>query len=444
MKSMQNEGTVTKANIRPQRNNANAHTPRGMGMLEGSIERDGLIGAITTAADDEIFDGSARGETLPAMGFDLADVSQVVKAEPGRVLIIESDGSSPLVHRRTDIPSADDPRAQRLGVAANRVAEVNLSWSPGVLAELRDDADVRLGDMFTADELAEYAQPAAPEPGAGGDDFDATPDEDGPTRAQSGDLWIIGGKHRLIVGDCTDPATVARLMGGERAGLVVTSPPYNQKLDTFKPSGMQKENPAFVQRMADAYTDSMPEELYQDQQVQLLDMLRQFITPNASIFYNHKIRYRDKRIISPIEWLLRASYAIRQEIIWDRGSSITLNARMFIPVDERIYWLRAGDDFVFNDTPEIKAYSTVWEIAAINEVQASAAFATEIPTRCIRAASSPNDIVLEPYCGTGTTIIAAHREGRRGYGVERDLRWADVILRRAEAEGLNVELVPSS
>lgn len=153
--------------LRPQRKNANRHTPRGMGMLEGSIQRDGLIGAITTAADDEIFDGSARGETLPAIGFDLNDVSQIVKAEPGRTLIIESDGSSPLVHRRTDIPTADDPRAKRLGVAANRVAELNLSWEPGVLAELAGEMD--LSALFSADELADVAQPVV-EPGGGGID----------------------------------------------------------------------------------------------------------------------------------------------------------------------------------------------------------------------------------------------------------------------------------
>jgi DNA modification methylase len=271
--------------------------------------------------------------------------------------------------------------------------------------------------------------------GQGGDEFDTTPD-DGPTRTAVGDLWLIGDKHRLLVGDCTDSAAVARLMDGERASLIVTSPPYNQKLDTFKPSGMQKEHPAFVQRMADAYQDDMPEEEYQDHQVAILEMLRGYVTPNGSIFYNHKIRYRDKRVVSPMQWLLRLSFPIRQEIIWDRGTSITLNARMFIPADERIYWLRVGDDFTFNDEPEIKAYSTVWEVGAVNEIKASAAFATEIPTRCIRAASDIDDIVLDPYCGTGTTLIAAHREGRAGYGIERDPRWADVILKRAEAEGL--------
>ena len=412
--------------LKPDPNNANRGTERGHRIVNNSIQRHGAGRSGLAARDGTMIAGSQTLEEMAALG---------MKIKP-----VHTTGDEWVVVIRDDVEPGSE-QATLMGLEDNRGAQEGIEWDPGILAELAQQFDV--SGLFTGDELAEWAQPSEPEAGAGGDEFDTTPD-DGPTRAQLGDLWIIGGVHRLLVGDCTDPANVARLMGGERAALVVTSPPYNQKLDTFKPSGMQKENPAFVQRMADAYEDSMPEDEYQKQQIALLEMVKQFLTPNASVFYNHKIRYRDKRIVSPIEWLLRTSYAIRQEIIWDRGSSITLNARMFIPADERIYWLRVGEDFVFNDTPDIKAYSTVWEVAAINDVQASAAFATEIPTRCIRAASKPNDIVFEPYCGTGTTIIAAHREGRRGYGMERDPRWADTTLRRAEAEGLTVELVPSS
>ena len=236
--------------IVPQRKNANRHTPRGMGMLEASIQQDGIIGAMTVAADGETFDGSARGEVLPAVGFDLNDVSQVVKAEPGRALIIESDGSSPLVHRRTDIPSADDPRARRLGVAANRIASVNLSWEPDVLAELNGAVD--LSGMFFPHELAELAAPALPEAGDGGDEFDATPD-DGPTRAQLGDLWIIGGKHRLLVGDCTDAANVARLMGGERAGAMASDSPYG-----IEQEGIINDDPDGLRALFDGALAALP------------------------------------------------------------------------------------------------------------------------------------------------------------------------------------------
>lgn len=138
--------------IRPQRKNANRHTQRGMGLLESSIEKDGWIGAITTAADGETFDGSARVEVTARMA---------MLDDP---IVIDSDGTRPIVVRRVDIPNADDPRAKRLGVAANRVGQVNLEWEPDVLAALAEEMD--LGGLFRPDELAEYAQPSLPEPGA--------------------------------------------------------------------------------------------------------------------------------------------------------------------------------------------------------------------------------------------------------------------------------------
>jgi len=132
-------------NIRPQRRNANRHNPRGMGLLEGSIQKDGWIGAITTAADGETFDGSARVEVTGANG---------MLDDP---IVIDSDGTRPIVVRRVDIPTADDPRAKRLGLAANRVAELNLEWEPDVLAALAAEMD--LSGLFFADELADLSMP---------------------------------------------------------------------------------------------------------------------------------------------------------------------------------------------------------------------------------------------------------------------------------------------
>lgn len=112
--------------VRPQRANANKHTARGMGALEDSIQKDGWIGAITVAADGEAFDGSARVEVGVTKGFEDA-------------IVVRSKGDKPVVHIREDIPTADDPRAIRLGIAANRVAELNLEWETEILADLRDD-----------------------------------------------------------------------------------------------------------------------------------------------------------------------------------------------------------------------------------------------------------------------------------------------------------------
>jgi hypothetical protein len=129
------------SDFRPQAVNANKHNPRGLGMLDNSIAQDGWLGAITTAADGETFDGSARLETAYTRFGDV---------EP---IVVEADGSRPVIVRRVDIPNAADPKAKRLAIAANRVAEVDLQWDAEVLAELSEEID--LSGLFSEDELAE-------------------------------------------------------------------------------------------------------------------------------------------------------------------------------------------------------------------------------------------------------------------------------------------------
>jgi hypothetical protein len=134
--------------LKPQARNANRHTQRGMGSLERSVQGDGWIGAISAAADGEVFDGSARLEVAGATGFEDA-------------IVVDSDGTKPVVVRRTDIPTADDPRAVRLGLAANRVAEQNLDWDAGLLMSLGEDVD--LSAMWLPDELEDMAAQATVE-----------------------------------------------------------------------------------------------------------------------------------------------------------------------------------------------------------------------------------------------------------------------------------------
>ena len=126
--------------FQPQKRNSNKHTQRGMSTLEKSIEKDGWIGAITVAADGETFDGSARIE----VGAMLAD-----GVEP---IIVESDGTRPVIHIRKDIQTATDPKAKRLGVAANRVAQLNLDYDVEELARLQIE-DVDLTGLFTETEF---------------------------------------------------------------------------------------------------------------------------------------------------------------------------------------------------------------------------------------------------------------------------------------------------
>lgn len=137
------------SDLRPQQQNANRHTQRGMRLLESAIQEHGWIGAITVAADGETFDGSARLETLETtLGTEQA-------------IIVETDGTRPVVVKRTDIPSASDPRAVRLGLEANRIAQVNLDFDPVLLAQLADENAALLDGLWTDDEQIALFEDAA-------------------------------------------------------------------------------------------------------------------------------------------------------------------------------------------------------------------------------------------------------------------------------------------
>lgn len=133
----------TITDVIPQRRNSNKHTQRGLGLLEDSIQKDGWIGAITVASDGETFDGSARVEVGASAGFEDA-------------IVIDSDGQRPVIVRRVDIKDANDPKAKRLGVAANRIAQIDFSPDVDVLAELVKDG-IDLSDLYSADEFSALA-----------------------------------------------------------------------------------------------------------------------------------------------------------------------------------------------------------------------------------------------------------------------------------------------
>ena len=129
------------SDFQTQKINANRHNPRGMGMLDNVIAKDGWISAITVANDGETFAGSARLETaLDRFGDD---------AEP---IVIDSDGTRPIIVRRIDIANADDPRAVRLGIADNRIHDVNVDYDAKILASIAEEVDI--SDMYFDDELA--------------------------------------------------------------------------------------------------------------------------------------------------------------------------------------------------------------------------------------------------------------------------------------------------
>ncbi len=271
-----------------------------------------------------------------------------------------------------------------------------------------------------------------PEPGAGGDEFDPTPVEEGPTRTQVGDMWLIGGKHRLLVGDSTKGENMIRLMGGQKAEMVWTDPPYgvsigdkNKYLNKIAPCNRIEENLA-NDNIDEAGIKKMLDEVFDNAVANCL--------PGAAWYVAAPAR--------PLHLLfaggMKERGILRQMLIWVKNNAT------FSPMGvsyhwrhEPIFygWLPNGGHRYHGDRKQ----DTCWEV---DRPQTSADHPTmkplELVERAISHSSLKGEIVLDPFLGSGTTLIAAHRLGRVCYGMELEPRYADVILKRAEAEGMSV------
>jgi DNA modification methylase len=275
-----------------------------------------------------------------------------------------------------------------------------------------------------------------PPVGAGGDEFDATP-EDGPTRTQAGDLWRIG-PHRLLVGDCTDAANVARLMGGERVDCVFTSPPYNlgdHVAISNRAKALKSSGSAYV-----GASDNMTPDQYCNFLGAITDVSlahADYLLLNVQSLAGNKIAL--------IEWLYQYRDRFADVAIWHKTNQQPAMAENVMNSSfEFVYFLsaeqrpsRAIRTGQFRGTFS-NVYTSTINVNAFSDVH-GAAFPLDFAQTFIEAFTQ--SAVLDLFLGTGTTLIAAHRTGRRCYGMEIEPRYADVILRRAEAEGLTVAKV---
>ena len=129
--------------LKPDPRNANRGTPRGHGIIEGSIRRHGAGRSGLAANDGTMIAGSQTLEEMAALG---------IKIKP-----VHTTGDEWVVVIRDDVAPGSE-QATLMAIEDNRASELGLVWEPGVLAELAGDVD--LSALFTADELAELAQPA--------------------------------------------------------------------------------------------------------------------------------------------------------------------------------------------------------------------------------------------------------------------------------------------
>jgi site-specific DNA-methyltransferase (adenine-specific) len=244
---------------------------------------------------------------------------------------------------------------------------------------------------------------------------------------------VIIGNAALYLGDCLE---ILQLLPA--VDSVITSPPYNQMANMPKKgSGMWSRShggAGFLREWAKRpYSDSMPEDDYQQWQNALFDAISEKCSEDASLFYNHQLRWRDGVLLHPVDWFRPVAWRLRQEIIWNRAGGMMMNARMFCRFDERILWFVRGDKWGWNQ--ESVGLGTVWNIARQQTQQGKehpVAFPEDIPARCIAATTKPGNVVFDPFMGGGTTGVAAIRAGRMFIGVEIHEPYFDIACERLE------------
>jgi len=369
--------------FKPQKKNANKHTEYGMQMLEKSMGEVGFIGAMTAANDGEIFDGSARIEK---------SVTVFEGVEP---IVVETDGTRPVIVKRTDIENADDPRAVRAGILANRVFEVDLDWDVDVLAELADDD--MLDGLFTDKELIDLGAMEQ-------ESKDAEPQIDRAEElrqkwgVETGQTWQVG-EHVLYIGDYLD----ANLSGD----ALVFDPPWDQKFD-FDFSGFENIL---------AFSDGQ----------RIGDVIRYLGAP---------------------AW----------EFIWDTGASWYTPNRP-LKKHKNCYWYGNIDDYnqegyffehdakkhTVKNTRGTYIYEPDIRGKRLLDVYAESITKTHSdgashgkPLEWVAAllANCTKGVIVDPFCGTGTSIIAAQMVGRRCVASEIDLGMVGVILERCYEYGM--------
>ena len=229
-----------------------------------------------------------------------------------------------------------------------------------------------------------------------------------------------------------------RLLVGDAAGLeledgsvdvIITSPPYNLGEENWPMGGHER-----VERTGIGYEDDRKEEAYQAWQLCVLGELFRVARPGASLFYNHKTRTREGRLIHPMAWLGQvAGWTLRQEIVWDREVTHNHSATLFWPVDERIYWLTKGRP---NLSGGAIGMPTVWRFHGPQPYTwHPAPFVEELPRRCLQAIGGQESsrlVVLDPFAGSCTTVKVAAEMGHEAIGVDNR---ADYLARAREAYG---------
>lgn len=404
---------VDPSDLKPYAGNAKIHSPRQIKLLAASIKENGFIAPTLIDKDNEIIAGHGRLDAAKRLGLTEVPTICIDHLTPQQV------------------------KAYR--IADNRLAEL-AEWDESLLAiELKQitleapelvistgfsmgETDLLIGALEQA-ETDQAIDPADDIPIAG----DAEP------VSKLGDLWRLN-DHRLYCGNALEQASFEALLGDERARLIITDPPYNVPIQGHVSGKGQHSHREFG--MASGEMSSAEFEGFLTVN---LSHLKSYSLPGSLHYFFMDWRHMPE--------LLKAGNstfdAFKNLCVWVKSSGGM--GSHYRSRHELVFLFKNGKVPHINNV-ELGRHgrnrTNVWEYAGVNSFgkdrdAALAMHPTVKPVAMIKDAildsSNRGDIVLDPFLGSGTTIMAAEQSGRRGLGMELDPLYVDTAIRRWEA-----------
>ena len=395
--------------LQPRSTNPRTHSKKQIGQIASAIQRFGFTNPVLVDEAKGIIAGHGRVEAAKLAGLDKV---------PTILLSAMSEA---------------DIRAYV--IADNKLAE-NAGWDRELLGlELKylSDLDIDLDVTITGFELPEIDLLIGEVTDGADDPADASvavsPD---PPVTRLGDVWQIG-SHRLICGDSTTAAAYQALLGDERAQLVFTDAPYNVPI-----SGHVGGLGAIQHREFSMACGEMSS-------AEFTEFLRTVFGHLAAFSTDGSIHFQcmDWRHVGEMLAAGKAAYTDLKNIcVWAKNNGGM--GSLYRSQHELVFVFKSGTAAHINNV-ELGKYgryrTNVWSYAGVNGFGEDRSDLHLHPTvkpvamvaDAIRDCSHRKGIVLDAFVGSGTTLVAAEKTGRRGYGIEIDPAYCDVVIRRLRA-----------
>lgn len=231
---------------------------------------------------------------------------------------------------------------------------------------------------------------------------------------------------------CIDVLEGLKQIDDESIDVIITSPPYNKAGLNGKQKG--KKWVGTIDYGGDINVDNKPEEEYQKWQIDILNECFRVLKKDGSMFYNHKNRIIKGKgeISNPYTWLTQTQFKIRQEIIWDRGSTNDVNRRRFLPCTEKIFWLTKSSKPKFDRKIDTPFKKEIWSFPFEINTEHPAPFPISLPNNILHCICNENEklTVLDPFMGSGTVALSAIQHNCNYIGFEIFEEYIDIANKK--------------